>query len=167
MSDVEYSDVNDQVQDHIKGAEKKKMITDAQRSARVENLRKGRLTRMANLAKKKEGLALKKNTKSYKVKQYSSSESSESESGDEELVITKKHKKGKIPEAKPERVHKSGDNQTRQEIAELKELVLKLHKKNKRKRETQSTVINLPQTAPAPVVDDGYSQIYKSRILKL
>lgn len=167
MSDIEYSDVQEEVQEHIAGAKKKRTITDAQRSARIENLKRGRLTRMANIAKKKEAQALKKKTKSYEVKQYTSSESSDSDSSDEELVITKKHKKVRqVAEVKQEKP-RNADHQTRQEIAELRQIVLKLAKtKKKKERSSTSTVINIPQSTAAPV-DDSYSNVYKSRILKL
>jgi len=45
----------------------KKQITDAQRTARIENLRKGRETRMKNVEAKKTKLAKKAKTETYKV----------------------------------------------------------------------------------------------------
>jgi hypothetical protein len=158
------SDTEGIVEEHMTAAKKTKQITDAQRKARLENLRKGRLTRKANMEKKKAEQEAKKNTKSVKLKHYSSSDSDSDSSSEELMLSQKKHRK--VREETPPRRSKPD---RADEIAELRKIVLKLKNDKKKHKQRHDTVVNV-QTVPTPAAkadNSSYSDYYKTRILKI
>ena len=141
----------------------KKQISEAQRKARIENLKKGRITRQKNLDAKKSAQAKKESTKSYKVEQSSSdeSDSSDSDSSEDELVIAHKRKKPKKDKAsKP-------DNSVSNEIKELRELMVASLAKQKKKKRSTKTIINVPGYGQPPPKQTNQSDFYKTKLLQL
>ena len=101
------------------------------------------------------------------MKHETASEDEDESSDSEEYVSSKKRKE--IP-AKKQKTKSYEKN----EIAELKNMILSLaNKKKKPRARSSSTIINLPAqpvaSIPIPVAKDNgfYSDFYKSRILKL
>ena len=181
MSEFSDQEIEDHVMQEVKVVKQKKAISDKQREARIENLRKGRITRMKNIELKKEASSQKHNPKmQYKVEHENDSESSNDSSTDEELVLTKRRptrptSRSEVVKrpSKQHREHYREVDTSRAEIAELKALVMKLAKdKQKKKRHPQNTIINVTPAVTAPVAAKGsdngdYSEFFKTRILKL
>jgi len=138
----------------------KKQMTEAQRKARLENLRKGRQARAENVNKKKAKLDKQSKTQSYEVRESDSDSDSDSdsESSEEELVLAHKSK-----------VNKSKSKSKTSEIDELKAMVAQLAKDRLRKKKTRTkkTIINVQTPSAAPVQNNKAADFYKSKLLDL
>lgn len=168
MSDFEYEDDMD-VQPT------KKQITDAQRKARIENLRKGRETRAKNVEIRKAKQMKASQKQKYEVRESESESESETESdssdSEEELVLKRKSNKrsrstpyeAKHVKSIPEKPHKSS------EIDELKAMVAALAKQQlkKKKLRTKKTIINVSTPTPAPAPNNKAADFYKNKLLEL
>ncbi len=150
----------------------KKQITDAQRKARLENLRKGRETRAANLEKKKTKQESKSKGHTYEILQSSSDSESDinSSSSDEEELVLSRKSKVKKPKQKPyrEEVDRPSKHKSN-EIEELKEMVKQLTKERLKKKKSVSkkTIINLQGPSATPVKSNNAADFYKSKLLEL
>jgi hypothetical protein len=168
MSDFEYEDESD-------AKPTKKQITDAQRKARIENLRKGRETRAKNVEMKKAKQMKASQKQQYEVRESDSDSESETESDSSdseiELEITRK------PKAKPSKAIKSTRYEKPHRSSEIDELkaeikaemaaLLKQQRKKKNSR-TKKTIINV--AAPTPVQtqsNNPKADFYKSKLLEL
>jgi len=146
----------------------KKQISDAQRSARIENLKRGRETRLANVAKKKAKAA---RTQKYEVQESSESDDSDSSSDEEELVLKSRKKVRPSVSAITTKASKSGrgrdsSSSIHDEVSQLKDMILALAKQKKKKK-AHKTVINIPaQQAPQQPTNSA-SDYYKTKLLKL
>ena len=160
------------INEEVKVMKENKVISEAQRTARIENLRRGRLTRMKNIELKKQNTqppvpSKAVRTDRYEVKHETASEDEDESSDSEEYVLSKKRKETPAKKRKAKSYEKN-------EIAELKNMILSLaNKKKKPRARSSSTIINLPAqpvaSVPIPVAKENgfYSDFYKSRILKL
>lgn len=140
----------------------KKQITEAQRRARLENLRKGRETRLNNLQNKK----TKAKEKKVEIYESSSSESetdTNSDSSEEEIhFVTKPKRKNK-----PDRLDFPKKDTRNDEIAELKAIVAKLAKDKKKKQKSKKTIINVQAQPQMQTTSNSKADFYKHQILKL
>ena len=157
MSDSEIPDI--QVEEKIK---KKRQMTEAQKQARLDNLKKGQAVRAANIAKRKRKQEKQAKTQKYSAEEESSSDSdtdtSDSESSIQEFTISRKTKDKKPVKSK----HKSNTS----EISELKQMILQLAKNQKKRAPRAKTVINIPsQATPSGVHPEANK--YKTRLLEL
>jgi hypothetical protein len=160
MSDYEY-------EDEVDAKPTKKQITEAQRMARIENLRKGRETRAKN-AEMRKTKQMKANSKQkYEVRESESETESESKSdssdSEAELVLKHKSKSSKLKGGK------SAEPKRSNEIDELKAMVAALAKQQlkKKKSRTKKTIINVSTPSPAPVQNNKAADFYKSKLLQL
>ena len=148
----------------------KKQITDAQRKARFENLRKGRETRAANLEKKKTKQETKSKKHTYEVQESSSDSESDiySSSSDEEELVLSRKSKVKKPVQKPSKEDRSSKYAS-DEIAELKATVQKLVKDRLKKKKSVSkkTIINIEGPSSTPAKSNNAADFYKSKLLDL
>jgi len=153
----------------------KKQITDAQRKARLENLRKGRETRAANLEKKKTKQESRSKGHTYEILQSSSDSESDinsSSSDEEELVLSRKSKVSKPSKREPVREERGGSGSSKHksnEIEELKAMVKQLTKDRLKKKKSVSkkTIINVQGPSAAPAKSNNAADFYKSKLLEL
>ena len=147
----------------------KKQITDAQRKARLENLRKGRETRAANLIKKKTKQETKANGHTYEILESDTDTDNSSSSDEEELVLSRKSKtKKSIKNPYIEQiVGKGQSNDKSNEIEELKIMVKQLTKERlKKKSGNKKTIINVQTPSVTPAKSNN-ADFYKSKLLEL
>jgi hypothetical protein len=115
----------------------KKKITDKQKAARIENLKKGRELRMKNLKKKKDQT------------EYDLDDSDDSDSSDDELLTSIMKPKAKKPKEEPkmdnDRIHKLESAFTKM-IKLQKHQMKQIKKAGKNKTEK---IVLLPPSAPA------------------
>jgi hypothetical protein len=182
MSDFSEEEINETINKETKIVKNKKAITDKQRLARLENLRKGRLTRLAKIEENKklkidnEDVQKQISKVSQKVSidyESNSSSSESSESEEEELVLTTRKKKQVEQHSNKSHRAESSISNSKNEIQELKNMIMKMSRDKKKPRK-QNTYINIPPSTPivAPTPVNGgsngsYSDFYKTRILNL
>ena len=152
----------------------KKQITDAQRKARLENLRKGRETRAANLEKKKTKQESRSKSHTYEILQSSSDSESDinSSSSDEEELVLSRKSKVKPSKREPVREERGGSGSSKHksnEIEELKAMVKQLTKERLKKKKSVSkkTIINVQGPSAAPAKSNNAADFYKSKLLDL
>ena len=148
----------------------KKQITDAQRKARLENLRKGRETRAANLMKKKAKQETKSKEHTYEILESDSDSDISSSSDEEELVLSRKSKTKKTIQ-NPYREKNVADMLSKHksnEIEELKAMVKQLTKERLKKKKSgnKKTIINVQTPSVTPAKSNN-AEFYKSKLLEL
>ncbi len=145
----------------------KKQITDAQRKARLENLRKGRETRAANLIKKKAKQETKTNGHTYEILESDSDSDNSSSSDEEELILSRKSKKITHNPYSEQIVGKGQPKDKSNEIDELKAMVKQLTKDRlKKKSGNKKTIINVQTPSVTPAKSNN-ADFYKSKLLEL
>ena len=148
----------------------KKQITDAQRKARLENLRKGRETRAANLLKKKTKQETKSKEHTYEIVESDSDSDSDSSSSDEEELVLSRKPKTKKSTHNPynEQIVGKPNKDKSNEIEELKAMVKQLTKERLKKKKSgnKKTIINVQTPFVTPAKSNN-AEFYKSKLLEL
>jgi len=121
----------------------RKAITDKQRAARLENLKKGRETRMAKIQAKK----AKKNPIEYNTGSESESSESDPEIDFDSYVLSRKSKPKKTPEAPASKPPPEPDD-IRKEMQELREIMFQLAKQTKKRKPRKEKIVLLPPQEP-------------------
>ena len=164
MSDIENSVESVEVK-----PTSKKQITEAQRKARLENLRKGRETRAANLLNKKTKQETKAQGHTYEILESDSDSDSDSSSSDEEeLVLSRKSKTKKSTKNPYSEQNVIQTKQKSNEIEELKAMVKQLTKERLKKKKSgnKKTIINVQTPSVTPAKSNN-ADFYKNKLLEL
>lgn len=154
----------------------RKPLTEAQKAARLINIKKAGIKRMENLKQKREA---KKNPQCYL--NYDEESESSSESDNEAFIISKKKPNKQIQTSSKKQKNKNKDDDVaissssfRNEIDEMKNIlneVIKMQKKQKNKQQTKKsgdTVINVLPPQPqavqqtTPSYDNQLNQLKRS-----